>query len=239
MINASQPIDEINRGSTTVPSEKPLLFQSVMLMYWKTNGRNGLPWRQTRDPWKILLAEALLRKTTSRQAVPVYNEISCFMPDQIDKMEIGDLCKVLKPLGLYKVRAVHLKETATRIIESGTTALRDSAFLDSLPGVGSYIRNAVLCFAYGLSKPALDTNMIRVITRIFDYQTNKSRAREDKKLWEFAESLVPMEMCREYNWAVLDFAAAVCTARKPKCKECSAAVLCCFYQKYTALMDSQ
>lgn len=210
---------------------KEMLFQNRMLVYWKKKGRKELPWRQTQDPWKILLTEVLLRKTTSGQAVRVYDVISALSPEQICSMPESELIEILRPLGLYRVRTAQLKKTASAVEKTGINALQDPEFLESLPGIGSYIRNAVLCFGYGLPKPALDTNMIRVIQRVFDYKEERSRAREDKKLWQFAETLVPKKKCREYNWAVLDLAAAVCTARNPKCSECPLLPLCCFGSK--------
>jgi len=209
-------------------STKPILFQKALSAFWKNSGRKDLPWRHTQDPWKILLTEVLLRKTTSGQAVKVYAVVSALTPKQVVGTPESELQEILKPLGLYRVRATQLKKTAAEVLKQGENALRDPEFLESLPGIGSYIRNAVLCFAYGLPKPALDTNMLRVIQRVFDYKVERSRAREDKKLWEFAETLVPKKKSREYNWAVLDLAAAVCTARNPKCSECPLISICCF-----------
>jgi A/G-specific adenine glycosylase len=216
--------------SKSLPT-KAVLIQNALLTYWKMSGRKDLPWRRTQDPWKILLTEVLLRKTTSGQAVRVYDVISVLSPEQICSMPESELHGILKPLGLYRVRAAQLKKTAAAVEKAGTNALQDPEFLESLPGIGRYIRNAVLCFGYGLPKPALDTNMIRVIQRVYDYKLERSRAREDKKLWQFAETLVPKKKCREYNWAVLDLAAAICTARNPKCSECPLLPLCCFGSK--------
>lgn len=220
---------ELERGSKRI-----VQFQEILIHYWYTNGRKELPWRLTRDPWKILLAEVLLRKTTSAQAVPVFSIISSFTPGQIITMAEQEISEILKPLGLYRIRAKQLKAVAEKVEENGIDALGDPNFLASLPGIGKYIGNSVLCVSYGIPKPALDTNMIRVIQRVFSYQVERSRAREDKKLWEFAETLVPENACREFNWAVLDLAAAVCTIRDPKCNICPLFKICDFAQRTKA-----
>ena len=215
-------------SSPLVAEEKVKSYQKILLHYWNTDGRKILPWRLTADPWKILLAEVLLRKTTSSQAAAVYPTISMLSPSDILNMDEQDLINLLKPLGLFLVRAAHLKKIAKIIEEHGSESLGDPAFLAQLPGIGRYIGNSVLCFAYGMPKPSLDTNMIRVIQRVFSYQVKRSRAREDKDLWKFAESLVPKRNPREYNWAVLDLGAAVCTARNPKCLICPLLSICDF-----------
>jgi A/G-specific adenine glycosylase len=132
---------------------------------------------------------------------------------------------------MNKMKTKQLKEVAAVVVREGELKLGDPDFLLTLPGVGNYIRNSILCFSFGLPKPTLDTNMIRLISRVFSYETSKSRAREDNSLWEFAEMLVPNTHCREYNWGVLDFASEICTLKNPKCGKCNLYLICEFINR--------
>lgn len=210
--------------------KKKTLFQKRIIAYWQTNGRHHLAWRQTSDVWKLLTAEVLLRKTTSAQAEAVFQELSGFSAGDTAQMSIDELERILYPLGMSKIKAKQLQEMAVKIKDANAEQIRSDKFLRSMRGVGRYISNSVRCIAFGIPVPALDTNMIRIIERVFGWRSERARAREDKKLWQFAETFVPENACREYNWGVLDFGAAVCTFRNPKCGICPLQDICDYYQ---------
>lgn len=216
---------------------KKLIFQTSMLSFWYENGRHQFPWRKTKDPWKLLLAEVLLRKTTSEQAIPVYEKLSIYSPVDLIKINITTLESILLPLGINKIRAKQLI-TAAKFFSSRTliSELTDSE-LCSLPGVGRYISNMVRTNAYGIPAPGLDANMIRVLTRFFGFQSTRKRPREDSSFWKFAESLIPQQNPCEFNWGVLDFSALVCTFRKPKCDKCLLQANCNFVNKSIPVFD--
>lgn len=213
-----------------VDAEKLAQFQKAIIEYWQTHGRHHLPWRMTADAWRILLAEVLLRKTTSAQAAEVYIQLADFTPQHIKEMDQHILAEMLKPLGIYQVRAAQLQRIASDVVEHGEAALGSDEFLRKLPGVGRYISNAVRCCAFGVPAPAMDTNMIRVMARIFGWHSALKRPREDRSLWKRAETLVPADKPREFNWGVLDFGAVVCTYRKPKCNICPVSSICIYYE---------
>lgn len=210
-------------------TDKVKLFQEEIVIYYTKHGRHNLPWRLTRDPWQILLAEVMLRKTTSDQAAKIFYTVSAFSPEAVDGMDVSELEKLLKPLGMYQVRANQLKTIAKACLQAESAALESDVFLRSLPGIGRYISNSVRCCAFGHPAPALDTNMIRIIQRVFGWKSKRKRPREDKKLWDFAESLVPHNNCREYNWGVLDLGSSICTHQKPKCLQCPLTTICDYY----------
>jgi A/G-specific adenine glycosylase len=212
-----------------VDEAKVRRFQYLVLNFWEKEGRKTLPWRLTIDPWRILLAEILLRKTSSRQIIDVYEQLSVLSPEQIASLSVEQLESLLRPLGMYRVRAVQLLSICQAVAKKGLHSLEEPSFLAQLPGVGRYINNAVLCFAFGQPKPALDTNMIRVLRRVFGVTSQRSRAREDLHLWQFAESIIPDQRCREFNWGILDLAASICKHRNPHCSECPLNELCNFY----------
>ncbi len=208
-------------------------FQQGILDYYKNQGRCELPWRLTSDPWKLLLAEILLRKTTSAQAAEVFIHFQHYTPQEIISMDSIQLEEMLKPIGLHKVRAAGIKEIAQAVENTHGKELESDEFLRSLPGVGRYISNSVRCCAFGHCVPALDTNMIRVIQRVFGWKSSRRRPREDGKLWAFAETLVPCDNAREFNWGILDFGAEICTARNPKCEICPLREICDYYNKHS------
>jgi len=219
-------------NSFIYPKDEVIIqFRKNALRYWDENGRKNLPWRLTRDPWKVLIAEVLLRKTTSRQAEHIYNKISSFTPYQICSLRNCELEDLLRPIGMFRVRAKQLSAIAKAVADAGVEEIKNQEILESLPGVGQYIKNAVLCFAFGRPKPALDTNMIRVMQRIFGFVSRRSRPRDDPELWQFTETVVPEAECREFNWGVLDLASAVCQPKIPKCDVCSMKKICNYYKE--------
>ena len=207
------------------------IYQNTILEFWDTNGRKDLPWRRTRDPWKTLLVEVLLRKTTSTQVLGIYDSISPWTPLDLTQMSVDEVAEKLKPLGLSRVRSIQLRTIAQSVLNADPEVFHSDSFLRSLPGIGRYIANSVRCNAFHEPVPALDTNMIRVIQRVFSWKSNRQRLREDKHLWQFAETLVPKQRPMEYNWGVLDLGAMVCLIRKPRCTECPLNGICRFYTK--------
>lgn len=139
----------------------------------------------------------------------------------------NELQEFLQPLGLYRKRAKDLAAIAKIVkTEYNGELPRSRELLMKLPGVGDYVANAVLCFAFGKSAPLLDTNVIRVITRVFTVNTKAKRARTDTSLWQFMGRILPRTAYREFNLAVIDLGALVCLSRKPKCLICPIALIC-------------
>ncbi|HDD44289.1 MAG TPA: A/G-specific adenine glycosylase [Candidatus Desulfofervidus auxilii] len=213
--------------------EKKNQFVKLLLNWWTSNKRE-FPWRSTKDPYSILIAEMLLRKTTAKQVEKIYTQFLTKYPDpnslaDADKNELEEL---LKPLGMEYKRAELLKKFGLYIKENydGKIPLELKKLL-KLPGIGMYAANAVLSFVCSKDVPLLDTNFIRVINRVFGIKSQKSRARDDKKIWEFAQTLIPSNNSKNFNLAVLDFAALICKAKKPKCSECPVKNICFYYAK--------
>lgn len=214
--------------------EKIQYYQQQIVKYWELHGRHYFHWRNTKNPWKLLTAEILLKKTTSQQAHKIYEIIKEYTPQQLIDIPTNELQAILHPLGISEVRATELKEAAEAVKNAKTADYKSDTFLRSIKGVGRYVSNSVRCTVFGEPVPALDTNMIRIISRVFDWKSERSRPREDKKLWEYAETLIPADKCREYNWGVLDFGAAVCTKKNPKCQNCPINTICNYYIKLSS-----
>jgi A/G-specific adenine glycosylase len=127
---------------------------------------------------------------------------------------------------LHNRRETALAEIGTRCADEGIP--EDESALRELPRVGRYVASAVACFARGEARAVVDTNVIRVYQRVLDIDHERQR---DPKLWDLAAEILPSDRAREYNLAILDFAAAVCTARSPACEECPAREYCIDYAR--------
>lgn len=204
-------------------------------MIWrkKNNFDSLYQWRNSKSRYKVLLSEVLLKKTTRKQVAAEWSSITRNFKsfEEIREADLRKLKKVLKPLGLENTRSKHLKQLSKKIISefSGKVPGTKKDLL-SLPGVGPYTANAVLCFAFDHDVSMLDVNILRVLKRVFSVDAKNSRERTGKMLWEFAESLPPKGRGREFNYAILDFAGEVCTARSPKCGSCPMRKICDYVQ---------
>lgn len=209
------------------------IFSKRLLTWWKNNKRD-FPWRHTNDPYAVLIAEMLLRKTTALQVDGLYRALIGKYPDvkSLSEADENELRDMIKPLGMEHKRAKLLKKVSNVIIESykGVIPSAQKELLQ-LPGIGPYAANAVLSFSHTQNVPMVDTNFVRLIERVFGFKSSRVRARDDKQIWEFAETLVPKGRSKEFNLAVIDFAASVCGARVPKCEVCPLTSVCVFFKK--------
>lgn len=209
-----------------VNAKKIKAFREITVKYYNEEGRHHFPWRKTNDPWKILLAEMLLRKTTAVQAESKYSQLSEYSPAELRDVPQEALEDILKPLGIYKERARLLKLVGEAVAKKGEEKLSEWDFLIKLPGVGPYAASMVLATALNQRKPGLDRNMIRVLERVFSISSPKDRPHMDKDLWDTAEELMPEQDFKAYNWGVMDLAAAVCRPKNPLCRECMMISIC-------------
>lgn len=173
----------------------------------------------------------MLRKTDTAKVVQVYGRFirRYPTPSSLAKANVTTLRKEIRILGIAD-RARLLNLAARQLVRShcGVVPKNEEA-LRKLPGVGRYTANAVLCFAYHKDVPLLDTNVIRVLARVFSVRSKAKRPRDDPELWRFAADLVPKKKPISYNRAVLDLAARVCIHRKPKCSLCPLTSICDYY----------
>jgi len=206
---------------------------SLLLEWWGKNKRK-FSWRHRKDPYAVLIAEMLLRKTTAKQVEKIYHDfIKKFpSPKVLSKVDENELKEMLTPLGMEHNRAELFIKFGRAVVDdfSGMIPFTEKELL-KLPGVGLYAANAVLSFSYSKNVPMVDTNFIRVIRRVFDFTSSKTRARNDSRIWQFAGKLIPDGKSREFNLSVLDFAATVCKHRDPECETCPLASICAFYRK--------
>lgn len=185
-------------------------FQKKMLTWYKENGRN-FPWRDTSDPYKIMVAEFLLQKTHVRKVEEVYLKIIHKYPsiNLLAKANQFDLEEIIRPLGFLN-RAERLINAA-KIVETeyGGIVPDDFNKLLEIKGIGHYIATAILIFAYGDKKVVIDTNVIRILDSELEIKSNKKRPRTDKALWNTAQNLAPDKYIKEFNWALIDYGAII------------------------------
>jgi A/G-specific adenine glycosylase len=215
----------------------PVAFRNALQTWHKQNARH-FAWRDRQgDPYGILVAELMLRKTTAGQVAGVYASFIAAYPtwDALASADLKALRHRLRPLGIAD-RARLLHEVATRVVNDFEGRLpADVATLTRLPGVGRYTANAVLTFAYGESVALVDRNVIRVLARVFGWSSQRQRPHLDGELWARAQSLVPRFGSRGYHFALLDFAALMCKANIPRCGECPLAGRCGYQLAATEL----
>jgi len=207
-------------------------FQVELLAWFRQNGRD-LPWRRTRDPYKILISEVMLQQTQVERVREYYTRFLTEYPTVRD-LAAARPARVRESwdgLGYY-ARARNLHAAARSIVgRHGGSFPRQVKDLQTLPGVGRYTAGAVASFAFGEVAPILDTNVRRVLSRIFVRRRSVRPANVDRRLWALAKAVIPDGEVWTMNQALMDFGATVCTARKPKCSVCSLQWLCAFYER--------
>jgi len=203
------------------------------LIEWFESYKRDFSWRQPGlTPFQLLIAEIMLQKTGANQVENLFPDFIKNYPDaeSIISMQDEELEEILHPLGLFKRRARDIKKTAQIIVENGNKVPTTRKALMELPGVGEYIANAVLCFAYKKPVPIVDANIGRVMKRFFTFPV-KSAPSRDKNLLEKMKEILPEEKAKNFNLALLDFAALVCLPRTPRCEECPMSQSCDFFSK--------
>jgi A/G-specific adenine glycosylase len=194
--------------------------------YWK-NGRD-LPWRRTDNPYHILVSEVMLQQTQVDRVLPKYAEWLEKYPslDSLAAAPVEDVVKTWYPLG-YNIRPRRLHAIARESVERyGSELPSDRSTLQSFKGIGSYTAGAILSFAFRQRAAILDTNVARVLFRVFIGRGEPKAHRVRKTLWGISRALVPARHTFDFNQALMDLGAMVCVARKPRCLVCPMTSMC-------------
>ena len=200
------------------------------LLAWYDANQRDLPWRRTRDPYHIWVSEIMLQQTRVDAVIPYYERWIATFPD-IQTLADADLHDVLKQwegLGYYS-RARNLHGAARLVREKhGGTVPCEPGTLRKLPGVGDYTAGAIASIAYNHRTPAIDGNVRRVVSRLFDVATSTAANTR-----AYTEPLLDSSRPGDFNQALMDFGATVCTPRAPRCAACSLQQLCYAYARGT------
>ena len=202
----------------------PVLIEArqAALLAWSESTRRDLPWRRTRDPWRVLVSELMLQQTQVARVVPKYEAFLKRFPTPAAcaAAAAGEVVTLWAGLG-YNRRAINLHRTAVAVCERyGGELPRTLDELVTLPGIGPYTARAVAAFAYGDDIGVVDTNAARVLAR---WAGRSLTMREAQAL---ADAAVPSGGGWAWNQAMLDLGSSVCVRRAPRCDHCPVAGSC-------------
>jgi A/G-specific adenine glycosylase len=202
-------------------------IQKNLLQWFKKNGRD-LPWRRTRDPYAIWVSEIMLQQTQVTTAIPYYKKFLKSFPTvrHLARADLSRVLKIWEGLGYYsRARNLH---RASQIVSNhfhGRIPENLEGLL-SLPGIGRSTAGALLSFAFQKDASILDTNVKRVISRLFAVSENPAAGKTDDLLWRTSESLVPKGYSYPFNQALMDLGSMLCTVKKPDCDRCPLRNVC-------------
>ncbi|HXT14452.1 MAG TPA: hypothetical protein VN706_02400 [Gemmatimonadaceae bacterium] len=203
------------------------------LRTWYRRNARDLPWRKTRDAYRILVSELMLQQTQVSRVVTYYDEFLTRFPTlaHVARAKPSRVTEAWDGLGYY-ARARNLHKLARRVTDNGRAADRtlpaDVESLRDLPGIGAYTAGAVSSFAYERRAALVDTNVARVLERVFAPGTKAKTTAGQRRLWQIAESILPRtgRATWTHNQALMELGALICTARVAHCSRCPVRGVC-------------
>jgi A/G-specific adenine glycosylase len=222
----------VRRDADQLDPDVARRFGTRLRRWFRANGRD-LPWRKTRDPYRILVSELMLQQTQVSRVVTRYAEFLETFPTLHDvaRARPKRVMEAWAGLGYY-ARARNLHALARQITDRGRAAdallPADAAVLRTLPGVGAYTAGAVSSFAYERRAELVDTNVARVLKRVFAPDVDLKTGPGQKRVWSIARALLPRTGAATWthNQALMELGALVCTARVARCGRCPVKKVC-------------
>jgi A/G-specific adenine glycosylase len=221
-------------SSSHFPSQPlPDLLAQVhlYLLTWYRAERRNLPWRSTDDPYAILVSEIMLQQTQVDRVLPKYAQFLAAFPTLPDlaAAPTADVISVWSPLG-YNMRAVRLQSIARQVIAEYDGHIPDTIDdLLKLKGIGRYTAGAIACFAYHKQVATVDTNIYRVLHRIFLGLEHPEPKLNNDSMLSLAEQVLPDGEAYDWNQALMDLGATICTSNNPQCIRCPVQQTCAAY----------
>jgi A/G-specific adenine glycosylase len=214
------------KGFDKDPQQRNKKIQSSLLS-WANNNLRSFPWRTSSSAYQIVIAELLLKRTTAKAASRVYEAFLKRYPtlESLSQAKEEELESILKPIGYNKLRSKELKAIGTFIVNNyGGKIPSDFSELMKIPFIGPYTAGAIMCFGFNFCAPMVDSNVERIISRVF---TNSfSNKPSNKEVIKVISGIIPTDRYREFNLALLDLGALICTPQNPKCKQCPLQSVC-------------
>ncbi|MCU0523569.1 MAG: A/G-specific adenine glycosylase [Elainella sp. Prado103] len=228
---SSQPQADITPLVPVWDSDHLTAFQQTLLDWYAQHGRK-LPWRETRDPYAIWVSEIMLQQTQVKTVLPYYKRWLLRFPT-VEALAAADLQEVLKGwqgLGYY-ARARNLHRAAQQVVQQhGGLFPQDLSIVLTLAGIGRTTAGGILSAAFNLPVPILDGNVKRVLARLIALPLPPNRALS--LLWQVSEQLLPIDRARDFNQALMDLGATICTPKQPACLLCPWNHSCRAYQTH-------
>ncbi|MBR4168894.1 MAG: A/G-specific adenine glycosylase [Lachnospiraceae bacterium] len=210
---------------------KPTDYDKIVnpLLTWYASSGRDLPWRKTKDPYRIWLSEIMLQQTRVEAVKGYYDRFLTALPTVSDLAAAGEenILKLWEGLGYYS-RVRYMQQAAILVTEEYEGALpADYAALLKLPGIGPYTAAAIASIAFSIPKAVVDGNVLRVITRLGEDGTDIADARFRRDMADMLDAIIPGDVPGTFNQAIMDLGAMVCTPNGiPKCEICPLARLC-------------
>jgi len=221
----------MNNPQPPVPSPgfplDPTKVAPRLLAWYDRHGRD-LPWRRTRDPYRIWLAEIMLQQTTVAAVIPYYQRFLNTFPDlaALVAAPLDQVIELWAGLGYYS-RARNLHRAAQLLVDChGGRFPATVAELVALPGIGRSTAGAIVAIAFDRPAPILDGNVRRILVRLFAMAGDPRAAAAERQLWLWATALTPHDRPHDYTQAIMDLGATLCTPQLPACPVCPLAALC-------------
>lgn len=221
----------MTRRTTTprVDAARAAAVRRRLASWFRKSGRD-LPWRRTRDPYRVLVSELMLQQTQVSRVLDFYARFLDRFPTigHLARAPRGKVMESWEGLGYY-ARARNLHALAKHVVtERAGEMPAEPDVLRTLPGVGAYTAGAVASFAFERRAALVDTNVARVIARIFAPKLNPKRPRDLKRIWAIAEQVLPRngKAAWTHNQALMELGAMVCTARVKRCEICPVRQFC-------------
>jgi A/G-specific adenine glycosylase len=205
------------------------------LLAWYDAHAVALPWRASKDPYRVWLSEIMLQQTQVETVKPYYTRFLDAYPTVFDlaAAPLDDVLKLWEGLGYYS-RARNLHRTAQIVADQRLGQFPPSAEgLQMLPGIGRYTAGAIASIAFGEYAPVLDGNVTRIFARLTDLEDDVTLPATKAKLWELAESSLPDQRPGDYNQALMELGRTICKPRNPLCGECPIQAHCLAFQRGT------
>jgi len=202
-------------------------FRRRLLRWFRRHGRD-LPWRRTRDPYRVAVSEFMLQQTQVSRVEGFYHDFLARFPTVHHLADAAPAAvrEAWEGLGYY-ARARNLQRTARIVVqEHGGRLPDDRQTIRQLPGIGRYTAGAVLSIAFGQDEPIVDTNAARVLRRWFGVRPRRGPAALQRRLWDLAGHVTPAGAAGDFNQAIMDLGATICQARRADCARCPVRVGC-------------
>ncbi len=206
----------------------PMKAFRIRLLSWYRKEKRLLPWRKTRNPYKIWVSEIMLQQTQVATVIPYYRRWVKNLPTlrSLAGAPTGKVLRLWEGLGYYR-RARFLHEAAKKVVRiHGGKIPQEASLLEKLPGIGRYTAGAIASIAFGEKTPVLDGNVIRVLTRIFGIRQSVDRAGTVMRLWSLAGKVLEKSFPGDFNQAMMELGATVCFPQNPECRVCPVRSLC-------------